>query len=98
MSGAALPVVTISSHVAAGPVGNSVIAPALLALGVEPIVIPTVVLSNHPGLGGPEGIEIPADIMGSILTRAMELGLVRSPAVFLTGYFRSPAQIETAAG
>src|SRR4051812_34605154 len=98
MSEAPLPVITISSHVAAGAVGNSVITPALLALWGEPIAIPTVILFNHPGHGSPEGSEITAEVIASILARAIELGLVRSPAVFLTGYFRTPAQIEAVTG
>ena len=37
MTGSRATVVSISSLVAAGPVGNSVIVPALLALGTEPM-------------------------------------------------------------
>jgi pyridoxine kinase len=97
MTEAASAVITISSHVAAGLVGNSAIVPALIALGIDPVAIPTVILSNHPGHGIPEGIDIPAEIVGGILSRAAELILIPSPTVFLTGYFRHPAQIEVAA-
>jgi pyridoxine kinase len=90
-------IVTISSNVAAGPVGNSVIVPAVLALGVEAIAIPTVVLSNHPGHGRPEGLEVPADTIAAMLTRAVELGFARRPSLILTGYFTDPGQIEAAA-
>src|SRR5436305_13974 len=90
-------VVTISSLVAAGPVGNSVIVPALLALGAEPVAIPTVILSNHPGHGRPEGLEVPAETMAAMLARTVELGFTRRPSLVLTGYFASAAQIETAA-
>ena len=84
-------VVTISSLVAAGPVGNSVIVPALLALGAEPVAIPTVILSNHPGHGRPEGLEVPAETMAAMLARTVELGFTRRPSLVLTGYFASAA-------
>ena len=90
-------VVSISSLVAAGPVGNSVAVPALLALGVDPVAIPTVVLSNHPGHGAPAGMEIAADTVAAMLARAEELGFIGRAAVLATGYFTSPAQIEAAA-
>ena len=42
-------VLVISSHVAFGSVGLAAMVPALHRLGIEVIVLPTVVLSNHPG-------------------------------------------------
>jgi pyridoxine kinase len=90
-------VLTISSAVAAGPVGNSVIVPALLALGVEAIAIPTVVLSNHPGHGKPEGMEIPAEVIALMLDRAVGLGFLRELSVVLTGYFVNERQISVVA-
>ena len=42
-------VLALSSHVAFGSVGLAAIVPALQWLGHEVIVMPTVVLSNHPG-------------------------------------------------
>jgi pyridoxine kinase len=90
-------IVTISSSVSAGPVGNTVIVPTLLALGVEAVAIPTVILSNHPGHGRPEGLEIPANIIGVMLRRTVELGFARQPSLILTGYFADAAQIETVA-
>jgi pyridoxine kinase len=90
-------VVTISSSVTAGPVGNSVIVPALLALGVEAVAIPTVILSNHPGHGPPAGLEVPADTMGAMIERVVGLGFTEGATLILTGYFTNPAQIEAAA-
>src|SRR5438105_3995522 len=90
-------IVTISSLVAAGPVGNSVIVPTLLALGAVPVAIPTVILSNHPGHGRPEGMDVPAETMAAMLARTVELGFARRPSLVLTGYFTDPAQIEAAA-
>ena len=44
-------ILSISSQVAYGPVGNSAAVPALQAMGHEVLAIPTVMLSNHPGHG-----------------------------------------------
>jgi len=87
-------VVSISSLVSAGPVGNSVIVPTLLTLGVEAVPVPTVILSNHPGHGKPEGIGTPPEIVDAMLRRVVALGLVRPPLVILTGYFADARQID----
>jgi pyridoxine kinase len=97
MSDSRTTVVTISSAVAAGPVGNSVIVPTLLTLGVEAIAIPTVVLSNHPGHGKPEGVEISADVISLMLKRVVGLEFVHGLSLILTGYFTNARQIEAVA-
>jgi pyridoxine kinase len=90
-------VLVISSQVAAGPVGASAVAPALLSLGVVPIVVPTIVLSNHPGHGRPEGLAIPAATVKAMLERLLELKLLADCRCILTGYFAHAEQIEQAA-
>jgi pyridoxine kinase len=90
-------VLVISSQVAAGPVGASAVAPALLSLGVVPIVVPTIVLSNHPGHGRPEGLAIPATTMKAMLDRLLELGLLADCTCVLTGYFAQAEQVAVAA-
>jgi pyridoxine kinase len=91
-------VLTISSHVAASAVGNSAIVPALLALGVTPISVPTVILSNHPGLGKPEGVSIPAGTLAAMLDRIGSLRFTGKDLVILTGYFADARQVEAVAG
>lgn len=90
-------VLTISSQVAAGPVGNSAIVPALLALGVTPIALPTIMLSNHPGHGKPEGIAVPAEALAAMLKRLTDLGFIQEDAIILTGYFANAGQIDAVA-
>jgi pyridoxine kinase len=90
-------VLTISSQVAAGPVGNSAIVPALLAMGVTPVAIPTIVLSNHPGHGKPEGHAVPPEKLAAMLKRLIDLGFIQKDAVILTGYFANAEQIEAIA-
>jgi pyridoxine kinase len=90
-------VLVISSQVAAGSVGSSAVAPALLSLGVVPIVVPTIILSNHPGHGRPEGLAIPAVTLRAMLDRLFELGLLADCRCILTGYFAQREQVEVAA-
>lgn len=87
----------ISSQVAAGPVGASAAAPALLSLGVIPIIVPTVLLSNHPGHGRPEGMSIQAVTIKAMLAKLLELGFLRDCKCILTGYFASEEQVSIAA-
>jgi pyridoxine kinase len=90
-------VLTISSQVAAGPVGNSAIVPALLAMGINPVAISTILLSNHPGHGKPEGMPVPAEMLGAMLKRLIELRFIRDDALILTGYFANGEQIDAVA-
>lgn len=90
-------VLVISSQVAAGPVGASAAAPALLSLGVIPIVVPTVLLSNHPGHGRPEGMNIPAATIKAMLAKLLELGFLDDCKCILTSYFANDEQVAIAA-
>jgi pyridoxine kinase len=90
-------VVTISSQVAAGPVGNSAIVPVLIAMGIVPVALPTIILSNHPGHGKPEGFAVPAEKLAAMLERLIALRFIREDAVIMTGYFANAAQIEAVA-
>jgi len=90
-------VLVISSQVAAGPVGASVAGPALLSLGVVPIIIPTIILSNHPGPDRPEGMSIPAVTVRAMLDKLAELGFLAQCKCMLTGYFANSEQVRTAA-
>lgn len=90
-------VLTISSQVAAGPVGNSAIVPALLSLGVTPVAVPTIVLSNHPGHGRPEGLAVPAATLQAMLEQLLTLGLIAGCRMVLTGYFAQAEQVDAVA-
>ncbi|MBL8893505.1 MAG: bifunctional hydroxymethylpyrimidine kinase/phosphomethylpyrimidine kinase [Rhizobiales bacterium] len=90
-------VLVISSQVAAGPVGASAAAPALLSLGVIPIVVPTILFTNHPGHGRPEGTIAEAATVGAMLHRLMELGFLEACRCVLSGYFANTEQVVAAA-
>ncbi len=87
-------VLTISSQVAYGPVGNTAAAPALHAAGFTVMQVPTIILSNHPGLGKPAGVRLPAMEIQAILERA---GPMASCVGVMTGYFASADQVTVAA-
>jgi pyridoxine kinase len=83
-------VLAISSQVVFGNVGLSAIVPALQADGHDVLALPTVLLSNHPGLGKPTG--------GAINVEALIAGLQANNALtaidaVLTGYFSNAAQV-----
>lgn len=90
-------VLVISSQVAAGPVGASAAAPALLSLGVVPIVVPTILFTNHPGHGRPEGAITEAATISAMLYRLMELGFLAECTCILSGYFANAEQVAAAA-
>jgi len=85
----------LSSHVAASSVGGSAQALALAALGIEPIVVPTVLFGRHPGWGVPGGAAVPVETFEGMLQGIAAQGL-RFDLV-LTGYFASAEQVAVAA-
>ena len=90
-------VLSISSQVAYGPVGNSASVPALQAAGFTVSQIPTIILSNHPGLGKPSGVKLPPTEIEAILKSLEALGVLDTCVGVMTGYFASADQIKVAA-
>jgi pyridoxine kinase len=90
-------VLSISSQVAYGPVGNSASVPALQAAGFTVSQFPTIILSNHPGLGKPSGVKLPAAELEAILKSLEALGALDTCLGVMTGYFASADQIKIAA-
>jgi pyridoxine kinase len=92
-----LRVLCLSSHTVFGPVGNAASVPALQEYGHEVMALPTVVLSNHPGLGKPAGQRTEAPLMADMLSALEQIGAFEGLAGVLTGYFANAAQVVTAA-
>ena len=90
-------VLSISSQVAYGLVGNSASVPALHAAGFTVSQIPTIILSNHPGLGKPSGVKLPATELEPMLKSLEALGALDTCVGVMTGYFASPDQIKVTA-
>jgi pyridoxine kinase len=87
-------ILAISSQVVFGPVGLSAIVPALQAEGHEVLVLPTTLLSNHPGHGKPEGAALE---LAAIIAALEKLGALKNIDAVLTGYFANAAQVEIVA-
>lgn len=90
-------VLILSSHVAASRVGGGAQALALARLGIEPILIPTVVFGRHPGWGPPGGAPVPAETMQSALDGVAFQGLFAEVDAVICGYFARPEQVTLAA-
>jgi pyridoxine kinase len=90
-------VLCISSQTVFGPVGNSAAAPALQASGHEVMQIPTVLLSNHPGLGKPAGQATSVEVMQAMFLALQNIRAFDDLAAVMTGYFSSAAQVIAAA-
>jgi pyridoxine kinase len=90
-------VLSVSSQVVWGPVGNSAAVPALQAVGHEVLSLPTITLSNHPGHGPPAGFRTSAEDMARMLAALDALGALQGLDAVLTGYFASAGQVEEVA-
>jgi pyridoxine kinase len=90
-------VLSVSSQVVWGPVGNSAAVPALQAAGHEVLSLPTITLSNHPGHGPPAGFRTSAEDMARMLAALEALGALHGLDALLTGYFASAGQVEEVA-
>lgn len=90
-------VLAISSQVVYGAVGNSAAVPAMQILGVSVLALPTVILSNHPGLGPPVRQQTSPETLGVILNALASEGRLDDLAAIMSGYFTDAAQVETVA-
>lgn len=83
---AATTILSISSQVVYGHVGNAAIVPALQALGCEVLALPTVLLAHHPGHGVPKGRSTPCEELASLLDGLEQVGALASASAMLSGY------------
>ena len=90
-------ILSISSQVAWGPVGNTAAVPALQAKGHEVLSLPTITLSNHPGHGKPAGFRTAPEDLGKILDALESHGVLAGLDAALAGYFASPEQVDVVA-
>ena len=90
-------ILSISSQVLHGHVGNSAALPTFNALGFEAWAMPTVVLSNHPGHGSAAGFTVEVADMENMIRELERHGWLENCTGILTGYFRSVGQCQLAA-
>lgn len=85
-------ILSISSHVVAGMVGNSAACPAFAALGIEAWSLPTVVYSETPSPDGFAGDALSDALFDRLLSRFEETQAARALAAIHIGYVRAPFQ------
>src|SRR5580704_18770853 len=90
-------VLILSSFVAASRVGGSAQALALARLGIEPVLVPTVLFGRHPGFGPPGGGPVAAETFEAMLGGVEAQGRLRALDAVITGYFANPEQVAAAA-
>ncbi len=89
-------ILSLSSAVAFGHVGNSATVPALQRLGFEAWPVDTVQFSNHPGYGRFRGEALPPAQVAAVVAGLAELGVLAECDGLLTGYLGDPGSGEAA--
>ena len=79
-------ILAISSQVARGHVGLSIIVPALQALGHDVVALPSVLLSNHPGHAHVAGTAIDPETLHAMLDALSANGWLSGLDAIITGY------------
>ena len=90
-------VLILSSHVAASRVGGGAQALALARLGIDPILVPTVLFGRHPGHGPPGGAPVAPETFEAMIGGIEAQGLFGQLDAVITGYFSTPEQVAIAA-
>lgn len=90
-------ILSISSQVVRGHVGNSAAVHALRAFGHEVWPLPTVILSNHPGHGAASGMAVPAENIKAMLDQLDAFNWLSACDAVMSGYFRDAAQCHVVA-
>ncbi|WP_416896562.1 MAG: pyridoxal kinase [Minwuia sp.] len=87
-------VLSISSQVAQGHVGNSATAFAMRRLGRDVWDLPTVVLSHHPGHAKPAGMAMPPETVRAMIESVLARG---RPEALFSGYLANAENAVTIA-
>ncbi|MBL42767.1 MAG: pyridoxal kinase [Rhodospirillaceae bacterium] len=87
-------VLSISSYVSRGYVGNRAISFALESLGEEVIALPTVIFSNHPGNSSYSGFSIQASDLAAFFEEFKTTNNINNLKLALSGYLGSETQVE----
>jgi len=90
-------VIVVSSHVAAGAVGNRAAVFALERLGFPVVAVPTVTLSWHPGEGPATRIVPPDSAFATLVDDIIGADWLDEVGGVLSGYLGAPAQAAAVA-
>jgi len=86
-------ILSIQSAVTVGAVGNSVAAPVITSLGLQPLLVDTVSLAAHPGYGTSAGGILDTASFAAILAAFAPLKILPDIDSVITGYLGDAAQI-----
>ncbi len=90
-------VLTISSQVVHGHVGNSSTTLVLQRMGHEVLGLPTIILSNRPGYAAISGTRMSIETLDGMLEAVASNGWLADIDAIMTGYLPSPAHVEFSA-
>src|ERR1700744_3428615 len=90
-------VLSISSQVIYGHVGNSVTAFVLQCLGHDILGVPTIILSNRPGYSAIDGMRIGSSSLDAMLQACSVNGWLDDLDGIVTGYLPSREHVELSA-
>ncbi len=90
-------ILALSSRVARGRVGLSIIEPALATLGCETLALPTIQLASRPGLGRLAGAATPPDRLTDMIDALAGDGALAGLDAVLTGYAPSAEHVAAMA-
>ena len=90
-------ILSISSLVPRGRVGNSIAVPVLEAMGHEVWSLPTILLSARPGLGTIAKHEMPAELIAEFVETYEADGVLPTIDGILSGYLPSAGHVEAVA-
>lgn len=82
----------LSSYVAAGRIGGGAQQLALAALGLDPILVPTVMFGASPAKGG-RGRATDPDLFQQLLDGVESQGVIARADLIITGHFSLPEQV-----
>ena len=90
-------ILSISSQVVYGAVGNTAAAFAMERLGHEVWEVPTVLLAHHPGYGKYEGGPLEAELIATLIAALDEQGWLKRCDAVISGYLADAAQADAVA-
>lgn len=85
-------ILSISSQVVYGTVGNSAAGFAIERLGHEAWQVPTILLAHHPGYGKYEGGPLEAELIANLITALDDQGWLKRCDAVISGYLAEPDQ------
>lgn len=90
-------ILSISSQVVYGAVGNSAAGFAIERLGHEAWTVPTVLLAHHPGYGKYEGGPLDAELIANLVAALDAQGWLKRCDAVISGYLAEPDQADAIA-